>query len=181
MVRTADPATLGSFDGLVLPGVGAFPEAMRRLRTAGLDDAIRGATAAGTPILGLCLGMQLLFDRSDEMGGDDGLGLIAGDVHQLRSDGLKLPHIGWNALAVKDPSHPLLTGLPLPLPLYHVHSFVVEPADPSVVLAEGHYGQTFPSIVASGVVMGAQCHPEKSSRDGLGLLRNFLEICRRPR
>lgn len=164
----------------MLPGVGAFPEAMRRIRAAGLQEPITAAAQSGVPLLGLCLGMQLLFEGSDELGGDEGLGLIGGRVHQLQSGEFKLPHIGWNALSVRQPDHALLAALPAPLPLYHVHSFVADPAESSVVLAEGHYGQTFPSIVASGTVMGAQCHPEKSSRDGLGLLRNFLEICRQP-
>lgn len=175
--RTTDPARLRAADGLVLPGVGAFPEAMRRMRALALDDELRSLAAAGKPLIGLCLGMQLLLDESGEMGGDSGLGLIHGTVHELDPKGLKLPHIGWNALTVRQPEHPLLAGLPDPLPLYHVHSFVADPVDPGVVLAEGHYGSTFPSIIARGNVMGAQCHPEKSSRDGLGLLQNFLAIC----
>lgn len=175
--RTPDPARLALADGLVLPGVGAFPEAMRRLRAAGLEEPIRALVAAGKPIIGLCLGMQLLFDSSEEMGGDTGLGLLGGAVVPLQAGGLKLPHIGWNALTVRQPGSPLLEGLPDPLPLYHVHSFVAAPADPSIVLAEGHYGATFPSIVGRGHVFGAQCHPEKSSRDGLRLLSNFVTFC----
>lgn len=161
--------------------MGAFPEAMKRLRAKGLDDAIRDLAGGGKPFIGLCLGMQLLFDGSDEMGGDEGLGLIGGWVRQLDTHGLKLPHIGWNGLTVRQPEHPLLAGLPNPLPLYHVHSFVPHPADDAVVLAEGHYGATFPSVVGSGNVLGAQCHPEKSSRDGLGLLQNFVSICAQSR
>ncbi|MFT4035747.1 MAG: imidazole glycerol phosphate synthase subunit HisH [Patulibacter sp.] len=175
--RTTDPARLRAADGLVLPGVGAFPEAMRRIRALALDGELRALAADGKPVLGLCLGMQLLLDESDELGGGSGLGLIRGTVHALDARGLKLPHIGWNALAVRQPEHPLLAGLPNPLPLYHVHSFVADHVDPGAVLADGHYGSTFPSILASGNVMGAQCHPEKSSRDGLGLLSNFLTIC----
>jgi glutamine amidotransferase len=175
--RTTDPTRLRAADGLVLPGVGAFPEAMRRIRALALDDELRRLAADGKPLIGLCLGMQLLLDESGEMGGDSGLGLIRGTVHELDPQGLKLPHIGWNALTVRQPEHPLLAGLPDPLPLYHVHSFVADPVDPGVVLAEGHYGSTFPSVIASGNVMGAQCHPEKSSRDGLRLLHNFLAIC----
>lgn len=174
---TSSPDEVADADGVVVPGVGAFPEGMRRLRAAGLDAAIRSAAQTGTPVLGLCLGMQLLFDASDEMGGAEGLGLIGGTVHQLDARGQKLPHIGWNALTVRQPQHPLLAGLPNPLALYHVHSFVADPADPAVVLAEGRYGATFPSVVARGLVMGAQCHPEKSSRDGLHLLQNFLTVC----
>jgi len=161
----------------VLPGVGAFPEAMRRIRALSLDGELRTLAADGKPLLGLCLGMQLLLDESAEMGGDSGLGLIPGTVHALDPKGLKLPHIGWNALKVLQPEHPLMAGLPDPLPLYHVHSFVADPVDRTVVLAEGQYGSAFPSVIARGNVMGAQCHPEKSSRDGLGLLKNFVTIC----
>ncbi|MEH3053984.1 MAG: imidazole glycerol phosphate synthase subunit HisH [Patulibacter minatonensis] len=175
--RTTDPARLRAADGLVMPGVGAFPEAMRRLRALALEDELRAIAADGKPLIGLCLGMQLLLDSSEEMGGDTGLGLIPGAVRQLDAGGLKLPHIGWNALTVRQPEHPLFAGLPNPLALYHVHSFVAEPVDPSVILASGDYGATFPSVIARGNVMGAQCHPEKSSRDGLGLLANFARIC----
>jgi len=175
--RTTDLAAMRASDGLVLPGVGAFPEAMRRLRALGLHDTLRELAADGKPLLGLCLGMQLLLDESTELGGDTGLGLISGTVGPLDTHGLKLPHIGWNALTVRQHAHPLVAGLPTPLALYHVHSFVADPADPDVVIAEGHYGSTFPSVIARGNVMGAQCHPEKSSRDGLGLLKNFLTIC----
>lgn len=176
-----DADRLSAADGLVLPGVGAFPEAMKRMRAAGLADAIREIAASGKPIIGLCLGMQLLFDSSVEMGGDTGLGLLGGEIVPLETHGRKLPHIGWNALTVRQPESPLVEGLPAPLPLYHVHSFVAAPTDPSIVVAEGHYGATFPSIVGSGNVFGAQCHPEKSSRDGLGLLSNFVTLCGRAR
>lgn len=174
---TDDPAVLAKADGLVLPGVGAFPEAMKRMRAKGLDAVVRSLAEGGKPLIGLCLGMQLLFDGSDELGGDAGLGLLGGQVRLLETGGLKLPHIGWNALTVRKPESPLLVGLPAPLPLYHVHSFVADPIDPEVVLAEGHYGATFPSVVGQGTVFGAQCHPEKSSRDGLRLLQNFVGIC----
>ena len=178
---TDDPDRLAAADGLVLPGVGAFPEAMKRLRAKGLDAAVRELVGAGKPIIGLCLGMQLLFDASQEMGGDTGLGLLPGTIDPLDAQGRKLPHIGWNALTVRQPESPLVEGLPNPLPLYHVHSFVAAPADPSIVIAEGHYGATFPSLVGRGAVFGAQCHPEKSSRDGLRLLSNFVTFCGRPR
>jgi len=143
----------------------------------GLDRGVLNAVAHGTPLLGLCLGMQLLFERSSELGETAGLGLLGGGVDPLDAGGRKLPHIGWSALRVDQPGHPLMAGLPDPLALYHVHSFVATPTDPSIVLATGDYGARFPSIVASGLVMGAQCHPEKSSRDGLRLLANFVSIC----
>ena len=175
--RAETPEQLAGADGLVLPGVGAFGEAMRRLRETGLGEAVKTAAAEGTPLLGLCLGMQLLFERSSELGEHAGLGLLGGGVDPLAAGGLKLPHIGWSALRVDQPAHPLMAELPNPLALYHVHSLVAAPVDPSIVLATGDYGAQFPSIVASGPVMGAQCHPEKSSRDGLRLLANFVSIC----
>ncbi len=176
IVQTGDPDELSAADALVIPGVGAFPEAMRRLRSRGLDDAIRERAGAGVPVLGLCLGMQLLFDGSDEHEGAAGLGLLPGRVARLDARGLKLPHIGWNAVHWERPSA-LCAGLPDPAAFYHVHSFVADPDDPAIVLARGAYGSPFCSFVARGNVFGAQCHPEKSSTHGLALLRNFVAIC----
>jgi len=176
-VLTGDEAVLERADGLVVPGVGAFPEAMRRLRAAGLDALVRERSAAGVPVIGLCLGMQLLFERSVEHEGAPGIGLLAGDVVRLPAGpGLKLPHIGWNLVRWRR-SSPLLAGLPDPAAFYHVHSFVPEPDDPEVALGLGDYGGPFVSFVERGRVFGAQCHPEKSSVHGLRLLRNFVEIC----
>jgi glutamine amidotransferase len=174
---TGDLDVLRDADGLILPGVGAFPEAMRRLRDRGLDELVRERAAAGVPVLGICLGMQLLFEHSAEHEGADGLGLIAGHVDRLRPEpGAKLPHIGWNLVTWRRPS-PLVAGLGEAAAFYHVHSFVVRPADADVVVGTGRYGETFASVVARDSVFGAQFHPEKSSRDGLALLRAFTEIC----
>jgi glutamine amidotransferase len=173
---TADPGALRAADGLVLPGVGAFPEAMRRLRALGLDELVRERARAGVPVIGLCLGMQLLFEGSDEHEGAEGLGLLPGRVVRLDARGLKLPHIGWNSVRWKRPS-PLVEGLPDPAAFYHVHSFVPAPADPSIVLGVGAYGSPFVSFVERANVFGAQCHPEKSSTHGLALLRNFAGLC----
>ena len=170
---TADHDVLRGADGIVVPGVGAFPEAMRRLRALGLDEVIREASV---PVLGLCLGMQLLFERSVEHEGADGIGLLAGTVVPLDTRGLKSPHIGWNSVSWRR-SSPLIEGLSDPAAFYHVHSFVVEPEDPAVVLGMGEYGTPFVSFVQHGNVFGAQCHPEKSSTEGLALLRNFAGIC----
>ena len=175
-VLTADHDVLRAADGLVVPGVGAFPEAMRRLRALGLDDVVRERAAAGVPTIGLCLGMQLLFERSDEHEGAEGLGLLPGRVVRLDTRGLKLPHIGWNSVSWRR-SSPLVDGLSDPAPFYHVHSFVAEPADPEIVLGTGAYGSEFVSFVERGSVFGAQCHPEKSSADGLRLLANFAGLC----
>ncbi|MDQ3849923.1 MAG: imidazole glycerol phosphate synthase subunit HisH [Actinomycetota bacterium] len=176
LTPSADPGDLIGAAGLVVPGVGAFPEAMRRLRALGLDEVLRARAAAGVPVLGLCLGMQLLFERSDEHEGATGLGLLAGRIVRLDARGLKLPHIGWNSVSWRRAS-PLNDGLPDPAPFYHVHSFVPRPDDEEIVLGTGAYGSPFVSFVERANVFGAQCHPEKSSTDGLALLRNFVRIC----
>jgi glutamine amidotransferase len=175
-VITADHDELRAADAVILPGVGAFPEAMRRLRASGLDEVVRERAEAGVPLLGICLGMQLLFDASTEHEGAVGLGLLPGDVSTLQAP--KLPHIGWNDVTFTRDS-PLLAGLGERAAFYHVHSFVCRPADDGDVIGRGEYGESFASIVARGNVMGAQFHPEKSSRDGLALLRNFAKLADR--
>ena len=168
--RTGDHDAIRDADAVVVPGVGAFPEAMRRLNRAGLDGLIKERAEAGTPVLGICLGMQLLFDSSAEHEGAAGLGLLAGDVTAL--DAPKLPHIGWNEVTLRDGSR-LTEGLGERAAFYHVHSFVCRASDDDVV-GEGEYGERFASIVERDNVAGVQFHPEKSSRDGLRLLANFL-------
>jgi imidazole glycerol-phosphate synthase subunit HisH len=170
---TADHAVIAAADGIVIPGVGAFPEAMRRFRAAGLDDLIRERAAAGVPVLGLCLGMQLLFDGSDEHEGSTGLGLLPGRVTALQAP--RVPHIGWNLVTFERPSA-LTEGLGEAAAFYHVHSLAPEPELEDDVIGRGEYGGTFVSIVERGNVMGVQFHPEKSSRDGLALLRNFARV-----
>jgi glutamine amidotransferase len=172
-VLTADHAVLRSADGIVVPGVGAFPEAMRRIRTAGLDELIRERAAAGVPVLGLCLGMQLLFDASDEHEGATGLGLLRGRVTALTAP--RVPHIGWNLVTFVRPSA-LTEGLGEAAAFYHVHSLAPEPGNEDDVVGRGEYGERFVSIVERANVMGVQFHPEKSSRDGLALLRNFTRV-----
>ena len=180
VMLTGDHDALMAADGLVVPGVGAFPAAMARLRDAGLDELIVRRAQAGTPVLGVCLGMQLLFERSTELGGDDGLGLLPGEVVALRPEaaGLKVPHIGWNVVAMTR-SSPLLEALPERCAFYHVHSFVARPGEAADVLGRGDYGGPFVSMVARDPVYGVQFHPEKSSTHGLALLRNFTAICTR--
>jgi imidazole glycerol-phosphate synthase subunit HisH len=170
---TADHDTIRDADGIVVPGVGAFPEAMRRFAAAGLDELIRERAGAGVPVLGLCLGMQLLFDASDEHEGAAGLGLLPGRVTALRAP--RVPHIGWNLVTFERPSA-LTDGLGPAAAFYHVHSLAPEPANPDDVVGRGEYGGRFVSIVERGNVMGVQFHPEKSSRDGLALLRNFAKV-----
>jgi glutamine amidotransferase len=172
---TSERRDLEEADGIVVPGVGAFPAAMRRLRAAGFDDVIRARAEEGAAVLGLCLGMQLLFESSVEHEGETGLGLLPGRVVKLDAAGLKLPHIGWNMVRWRR-SSPLVEGLPEEAAFYHVHSFAPEPEDDDVVLGTGDYGGSFVSFVERGNVFGAQCHPEKSSANGLRVLENFVRI-----
>jgi imidazole glycerol-phosphate synthase subunit HisH len=174
---TADPERLRASDGLVVPGVGAFPQGMRNLAGLGLDGLVREYAGSGRPVLGICLGMQLLFDRSDELMPTDGLGLIPGEVTRLAAPGLRVPHIGWNEVSFQRPS-PLTAGLPTGgRPFYHVHSFATRPREADDVIGTTEYGERFATIVARGSVFGVQFHPEKSSADGLRLLRNFVDLC----
>lgn len=174
---TSDHDELRAADGLLVPGVGAFPAAMARLRAQGLVELLRAEAAAGTPIFGACLGMQLLFERSVEHGGDEGLGLLPGEVVPLDpGPGLKLPHIGWNEVRWTRPS-PISAGLPDPSTFYHVHSFVPVPSSDDVTLGTSDYGRVFASVVGRDNVFGAQFHPEKSSSHGLAMFAAFARVC----
>lgn len=175
---TREPTELEAADALVVPGVGAFPQGMRSLIDRGLDEQIRAAAVAGKPVLGICLGMQLLFDRSQEHELTEGLGLLAGEVSVLDAGGLRIPHIGWNDVSFERAS-PLTVGLPgQGCAFYHVHSLAARPEDPADVIATTEYGERFATIVGHRNVFGVQFHPEKSSRDGLALLGNFVSLCR---
>lgn len=168
---------LGQCDGLVLPGVGAFPKGMRNLRELGLIELIHDRVAQGVPLLGICLGMQLLFDSSEEMGGAPGLGLIGGEVTRLDAGGRRVPHIGWNEVRFERPI-PLTAGLPPNgCAFYHVHSFAARPSEPATVIGTTEYGERFATIVARHNVYGVQFHPEKSSRYGLRMLDGFVGVC----
>ncbi len=174
---THDHEQLHACDGLVLPGVGAFPKAMHNLRELGLVELIQAEVEHGTPLLGVCLGMQLLFDRSEELGGTAGLGLIAGEVTRLDSGGLRIPHIGWNEVRFER-SSPLIAGLPgRGCPFYHVHSYAARPAEQDTFIGTTEYGERFATIVGSGSVLGVQFHPEKSSLHGLRMLESFVGVC----
>ena len=175
VARTADGGEIAAAEAIVLPGVGAFPEAMRRLAALGLIELLRERAAAGVPVLGICLGMQLLFESSTEHEGATGLGLLRGTVTRLEAPGLKVPHIGWNEVTFARASR-LTEGLGERAAFYHVHSFACRPDDEADVVGRGEYGERFVSIVERGAVMGAQFHPEKSSLDGLALLRNFVGV-----
>ena len=174
-VITRDHAEIRQADGIVVPGVGAFPEAMRNLAALGLDELLRERAGAGVPLLGICLGMQLLFEASAEHDGARGLGLLGGAVTYLDTQGGRLPHIGWSLVTLVRPAR-LTAGL-ADAAFYHVHSLVCRPSDEADVAGTATYGEAFASIVERGNVFGVQFHPEKSSRDGLALLRNFAAIC----
>lgn len=167
----ADPRRMRDARGLVLPGVGAFGPAMTEIEARGLADPIRERVAAGVPFLGVCLGLQLLFERSEENPGVAGLGLLRGDV-RLLPPGVKVPHIGWNQVDLVEDSD-LFVGIPDGTAFYFVHSYVVVPARPSDVLTTTEYGVTFASGVARENLAAFQFHPEKSSTLGLRLYENF--------
>ena len=173
---TGDPERARAADGVILPGVGAFPRAMERIRAAGLDELIAERAASGVPILGICLGMQLIFSSSSELGGARGLGLVGGPVERLDAGALKVPHMGWSPVDWTNDS-PLREGLADGEPFYFVHSFVPRPADPADVLGTAEHGERFACAVEQGNVFGVQFHPEKSSAAGLRLLRNFAALC----
>jgi len=172
---TRDPDRIRAAAGLVLPGVGAFPKAMRSVRELRFDALLSEHVDAGKPALGICLGMQLLFESSSELGGADGLGLLDGEVAELDAPGLKVPHIGWNEVAWTNGT-PLAEGLSNPAAFYHVHSFAPRPAHGEDVLGRSAYGTEFASVVGRGNVFGVQFHPEKSGPDGLALLGNFVRL-----
>lgn len=177
---TADPTRLQQADQVILPGVGAFGDAMKKLQATGLDQAVKQLAASGKPLLGICLGMQLLFDSSEEFGQQAGLGLIPGRVVSLKEAfeqkgiDLKVPHIGWNPITIKQTS-PLLKNIQEQDQFYYVHSFYATDCEPHLV-ATSEYGVSVPGIVAKDNVYGTQFHPEKSGKVGLALLQAFAEV-----
>lgn len=176
VVANADE--LSKFDRLVLPGVGAFPDAMEHLKNSGMDEAVREFVKSGKPVLGVCLGMQLLFEKGYEHNECDGLGILKGEVVRFDEKRLsreqKVPHMGWNRLWAKKKS-PLLGALDDGFYLYFVHSYHVV-CDSSITVATARYGYDFAAVVQSDNVYGIQPHPEKSGDNGLAILKNFLEL-----
>ena len=176
-VPTADPAVLARADRIVFPGVGAAASAMANLRATGLIDTLRARIAAGVPFLGICLGTQILLDRSEEDGGVDALGVLPGTVRKFTpSDpACKIPHMGWNQVRAARP-HPLLAGVPDGSDFYFVHSYYPDPADDGDVIGTTDYaGVVFASMVGRGNVAATQFHVEKSGKTGLQFLRNFAQ------
>ena len=184
IVLTDDVRELERADKVVLPGVGAFADCQMGLKSRGLFEPTRALALAGKPLLGICVGMQLLFDIGLEMGEWEGLGLIPGRIKRfaftphstLNTQHLKVPHIGWNQLNVTQPNHPLMTNVPEGGYAYFVHSYHPEVDDPSTVLATTEYGYDFPAVVARDNVWGIQFHPEKSQDVGLQMLKNFAQM-----
>jgi imidazole glycerol-phosphate synthase subunit HisH len=170
---TADHARVRAADAIVLPGVGAMPKAMESVRKLGLDELLRERVNAGVPVIGLCMGMQLLFESTTELGGAEGIGLLEGPVVGLEAP--KVPQIGWNPVSWRRASV-LNEGLPDPCAFYHANSFAPRPSDPDDVLGTAEYGSEFVSVVERPPVYGLQSHPEKSGPDGLRLLRNFVAL-----
>lgn len=172
-VAVSGPAEFDGITHLLMPGVGAFAAAMARLDEFGLIEPIRRFAAEGRPVLGICLGMQLLGESGSEGGDIPGLGLIPGQVRPIASrPGLRLPHVGWNE-ARQVRAHPVLTGIRNDVDFYFVHSYCFVATDASTVLAETEYGERFPAVIGKGNVIGAQFHPEKSQTNGLRMLDNF--------
>ena len=172
---TSDATEVRAADGLILPGVGAFPKAIERIREHGLDELIAERREAGAPILGICLGLQLLFDSTTELGGAAGLGLLPGEVAELDAPGLKIPHIGWSPVRWEKESR-LVEGIESDTPFYLVHSFAPRPASADL-LGTAAYGARFACAAERDNVFGVQFHPEKSSAAGLRLLANFAGVC----
>ncbi len=177
-VVESDPSKFSDYDKLILPGVGAFGDAMEHLRERNMVDAIKEFAAAGKPILGICLGMQLLFESSEEFGKHTGLGLIKGNVTAFDtaafSEPLKVPHMGWNRMFTNE--HPLFKNLDEEHYLYFVHTYHVNCTDKNDIIGTTDYGYEFTSAVAHGNIMGIQPHPEKSHENGLHILENFINL-----
>lgn len=174
----SDPSKLGQYDKLILPGVGAYGDAMEHLKTNGMDKAVIDFAASGKPLLGICLGMQLLFESSEEFGHTEGLGLIPGKVvtfdERKFDHHLKVPHMGWNEL-FQQKETAIFSGLKKDFYLYFVHSFHAV-CDDQYVIGKTHYGYEFVSAVQNGNIYGIQPHPEKSHENGLKIIENFVKL-----
>ena len=175
-VITRNPEELLCADKVILPGVGSFGDAMEKLRQYGLVDVIRRVAGKGTPFLGICLGLQLLFESSSESPGVEGLGILPGRILKIPdSFGLKVPHMGWNSLEIR-PGAALFSGIQNGAYVYFVHSFYLEAEDSSIVTATAQYGVNIHASVERGNVFACQFHPEKSGDVGLAILRNFINL-----
>ncbi|MFO1062624.1 MAG: imidazole glycerol phosphate synthase subunit HisH [Pirellulales bacterium] len=179
---TDDPKAIASAERLILPGVGAFGDAIRELRSRDLESPIRDFLASGRPFLGICLGLQMLFESGDEGGFHEGLGVLPGRVERFNLDAsYKVPHMGWNSVENQIPDHPLLAGVHPRAQFYFVHSFYVVPHDQSTVWLTCDYGVSFTAAVSKGNIHAVQFHPEKSQKEGLKLLENFSRLSCEPK
>ena len=177
-VLTRDPEVLLKAEKVILPGVGAFGDAMEKLQGYGLVTVIRKIVEKGTPFLGICLGLQLLFESSDESPGVEGLGVLKGRIVRIPDgEGLKVPHIGWNSLTYPNQGR-LYKGIPENSYVYFVHSYYLQAQEPEIVVAETEYGVQIQASVEKGNVFACQFHPEKSSGIGMTILKNFIELDR---
>ena len=174
---TSDAAEIAAADKIVLPGVGAFGDCMKNLTATGLIPTIRACVAKGTPLLGICVGLQILFEGSEESPGVAGLGLLKGMVRKIQAPGLKVPHMSWNSLIITEPrqSVDLFRNLSVKPYVYFVHSYHAVPADRSIVTSAAVYGELLTASVAAGNIQATQFHPEKSGDVGLTILKNFIE------
>lgn len=176
VVITKEPKTILDAEKVILPGVGAFGDAMSNLKKYGLDDVIHQVVERGTPFLGICLGLQLLFERSDETPGVEGLGILKGEIFRIPEQGeLKIPHMGWNSLHLQNGGR-LFKGLPEESYVYFVHSYYLKAEDEEIVKATTEYSVNIHASVEKGNVFACQFHPEKSSEVGLQILKNFVEL-----
>lgn len=175
---TGDPERILKAEKVILPGVGAFGDAMENLKRAGLDEVIRQVAAKRTPFLGICLGLQLLFERSDEAPGAEGLGLLEGEILKIpEQEGLKIPHMGWNSLHLEHGGR-LFRGIEEQSYVYFVHSYYLKAKEESIVKASTEYSTHIHASVEKDNIFGCQFHPEKSSEVGLKILKNFVELNR---
>lgn len=174
---TSDAAEIATADKIVLPGVGAFGDCMKNLTATGLIPTIRTCVAKGTPLLGICVGLQILFEGSEESPGVAGLGLLKGMVRKIQAPGLKVPHMGWNSLTITEPRQnvDLFKGLSVKPYVYFVHSYHAVPSDRSIITSAAVYGELLTASVAAGNIQATQFHPEKSGDVGLTILKNFIE------
>lgn len=175
-VITADAVKIESADGVILPGVGSFGDAMASMRASGLISTVKTAATSGKPFLGICLGLQLLFEGSEESPGVEGLGLLKGKILKIPEVGLKVPHMGWNSLEIKNNTG-LFKDIPQNTYVYFVHSYYLTAADEAEVAAKTFYGVSIDAAVSAGNLYATQFHPEKSGDTGIQMLRNFVAMC----
>lgn len=179
VVMASRPEQIAQADAAVLPGVGAFRDCIGSLRERNLEQAVKDFALSGKPFLGICVGLQMLFETGHENGQYQGLGLFKGDVRLLKSADYKIPQIGWNTVSIKQKDCPLFKGIADQSYFYFVHSYAVDPGQESIIAGETFYGQPYPSMICQGNIFATQFHPEKSQKTGLRLLENFVQLSKK--